>query len=119
MLSFISFLSLLGFFSFSVTQEITPKILFSGFIYEAAPFPSCHASTLVETSDGILAAWFGGTYERHPDVSIYASHRKSGGWSAPALVADGIENKVFRNPTWNPVLHRKKDGEIVLFYKDF
>ena len=118
MLSYVSFISLLGFFSFSEPKEITPKILFSGFIYETAPFPSCHASTLVETSDGILAAWFGGTYERHPDVSIYASHRKNGGWSTPALVADGIENKVFRNPTWNPVLHRKKDGEIVLFYKE-
>ena len=33
-------------------------------------------------------------------------------------MADGIENKVFRNPTWNPVLHRKKDGKIVLFYKE-
>ena len=52
MLSYVSFISLLGFFSFSEPEEITPKILFSGFIYETAPFPSCHASTLVETSDG-------------------------------------------------------------------
>lgn len=118
MLHYISFLSLLGFFSISDTKEITPKVLYSGFIYESAPFPSCHASTLVETSDGILVAWFGGTYERHPDVSIYTSYKKNGVWSTPALAADGIENKVFRNPTWNPVLHRKKDGKIVLFYKE-
>lgn len=118
MLSYISFLSLLGLFSFSQKKESPPKILFSGFIYETAPFPSCHASTLLETPDGVMAAWFGGTYERHPDVSIYTSHRKNGEWSTPALAADGIENEVFRNPTWNPVLHRKNDGEIVLFYKE-
>ncbi|SDA56047.1 Predicted neuraminidase (sialidase) [Algoriphagus alkaliphilus] len=118
MLSYISFLSLLGLFSFSQKKESPPKILFSGFIYETAPFPSCHASTLLETPDGVMAAWFGGTYERHPDVSIYTSHRKNGEWSIPALAADGIENEVFRNPTWNPVLHRKNDGKIVLFYKE-
>lgn len=94
------------------------KVLKSGFIYESAPFPTCHASTLVETPEGILAAWFGGTYERHPDVSIYTSLLQKGTWSTPKLVADGIENEVFRNPTWNPVLHRKPDGKLVLFYKE-
>ena len=38
------------------------------FIYDAAPFPSCHAATVVETSKGLVSAFFGGTYERHPDV---------------------------------------------------
>lgn len=118
MLQFISFLSFLGLFSFSNPEKRDIKILSSGFIYETAPFPSCHASTLLETSDGVMAAWFGGTYERHPDVSIYTSHRKNGTWSIPVLVADGIENETFRNPTWNPVLHRKNDEEIVLFYKE-
>ena len=118
MLQFISFLSLLGLFSFSNAENRDIKILSSGFIYETAPFPSCHASTLLETPDGVMAAWFGGTYERHPDVSIYTSHRKNGTWSTPEWAADGIENEVFRNPTWNPVLHRKNDGTIVLFYKE-
>lgn len=95
-----------------------PEILKAGFIYESAPFPSCHASTLLETEHGILAAWFGGTYERHPDVSIYTSKLTNGNWSTPELVADGIENEVFRNPTWNPVLHRLQNGEIALFYKE-
>ena len=27
-----------------------------------------------------LVAWFGGTYERHPDVSIYISLFKDGVW---------------------------------------
>lgn len=100
-------------------ERVEVKILKSEFIYETAPFPSCHASTLVETPDGILASWFGGQYERHPDVSIYTSMLKDNKWSTPVLVADGIENKDFRNPTWNPVLYRNPDnGQIVLFYKE-
>lgn len=100
-------------------DSIEVKILKSEFIYETAPFPSCHASTLVETPEGILASWFGGQYERHPDVSIYTSMLQDNTWSTPVLVADGIENKDFRNPTWNPVLYRNPDsGQIVLFYKE-
>ncbi|MFW6245984.1 MAG: hypothetical protein ACOC13_00900, partial [Tangfeifania sp.] len=39
-------------------------IVKSEFIYEAddVSFPSCHASTIVETSGGLVAAWFGGEY---------------------------------------------------------
>lgn len=94
------------------------KILASEFIYDEAPYPSCHASTLVETRQGIMASWFGGTYERHPDVSIYTAILIDGKWSTPDLVADGVENKDFRNPTWNPVLYQNPNGQLVLFYKE-
>ena len=40
-------------------------------IYEEAPFPSAHASTVVETPGGVAAAWFGGTDEGEPDVGIW------------------------------------------------
>ncbi len=84
------------------------------FIYETAPFPSCHASTLVEVEPGlILAAWFGGTDEKDPDVGIWISHRKDGKWSAPVEVAqhEGVA-------TWNPVLWKdNQTGEIQLYYK--
>ena len=44
------------------------------FIYETAPFPQCHASTIVQSRDGTLvAAWFGGTREKHADVGIWVS----------------------------------------------
>ncbi len=82
------------------------------FIYEAAPFPSCHAATLAEVRDGILAAFFGGTHERHPDVCIYTARRVDGRWGEPVNVAHGDGQ-----PTWNPVLFRPKNGPLMLFYK--
>lgn len=110
---------ILSLFSFlSNPDKPNVKILSSGFIYEKAPTPECHASTLVETENGILASWFGGTYERHPDVNIYTARLTDGSWSTPKIVADGVENKDFRNPTWNPVLYQNPNGQTVLFYKE-
>lgn len=118
-MKFLPILLLLPLVNFLPTKNpIEVKVLRSEFIYESAPFPACHASTLLETSEGILAAWFGGTYERHPDVSIYTSLLQNGKWSTPKMVADGVENKDFRNPTWNPVLYQNPNGQIVLFYKE-
>ena len=41
-----------------------PGFVKAEFIYETAPFPSCHASTIVETKSGLVSAWFGGTPNR-------------------------------------------------------
>src|SRR5688572_2054180 len=58
------------------------------FIYEKAPYPSCHASTIVEIAPGeLLAAWFGGTGEGKPDVAIWGARRKDGKWSEPVELA--------------------------------
>ncbi len=87
------------------------------FLYEKAEFPSCHAGTLAETPEGLVAAFFGGEYERHPEVCIYVSHLQNGEWSASMNVADGIQNDTLRYPTWNPVLFQVPNGELLLFYK--
>jgi predicted neuraminidase len=92
-------------------------VVASAFIFEKAPFPSCHASTIVESNGGIIAAWFGGTEERHPDVGIWLSHYKDGQWTPPVEVANGVESPTKRYPTWNPVLFQPKDGPLMLFYK--
>ncbi len=95
-----------------------PGLKSTEFIFESAPFPACHASTIVETADGLLAAWFGGTHERHPDVGIWVAHRKKDGiWSEPMEVANGVVSASERYPCWNPVLFRPKNGLLMLFYK--
>ena len=100
-----------------LSENVKAEILASEFIYDEAPFPQCHASTIVKTDKGLLASWFGGTYERHPDVSIYTSECLNGKWSSPALTADGIINDTLRYPCWNPVLFKRDNGDIVLYYK--
>ncbi len=92
-------------------------VLVKEFIYESAPFPSCHASTLAETPDGLAAAWFGGTREKNPDVEIYFSILKNGKWSTPVSVANGIQHADKRYPCWNPVLFQVPNGQLILFYK--
>ncbi len=88
------------------------------FIYQKndVPFPSCHASTIIENANGLLAAWFGGTEERNPDVGIWISHYTSGKWSVPVELANGIQHKSKRYPCWNPVLYNT-GKQILLFYK--
>lgn len=100
-----------------------PAVRSAGFLYEQAPFPQCHASTLVETSAGtLLAAFFGGTHEKHPDVGIWLTRREDGRWTAPVEVAHGVQyarsdGTLIRYPTWNPVLFQPRNGPLMLFYK--
>lgn len=98
-------------------ENLSVEVLSSEFIYETASFPSCHASTVLETENGLLAAWFGGSYESHPDVSIYCSSWDGTTWSTPTLAADGIVSDSLRFPCWNPVLFHLESGAIALFYK--
>lgn len=92
-------------------------VLTSEFIYETAPYPSCHASTIAETKGGVVAAWFGGTRERAPDVGIWVARKVDGKWTTPVEVADGVQESGPRLPCWNPVLFQPKNGPVMLFYK--
>lgn len=89
----------------------------SEFIYEQAPFPSCHASTIAETERGLVAAWFGGTHEKHADVGIWVSRRGNDGWSEPVEAANGVQEDGKRFPCWNPVLFQPRGEPLMLFYK--
>ncbi|MDF1823951.1 MAG: exo-alpha-sialidase [Verrucomicrobiales bacterium] len=96
-----------------------PGFLSEGFIYDKAPFPQCHASTIVETTRGLVAAWFGGTKEKNPDVEIWSSYHDGAGWTKPRRFANGIQHSELRYPTWNPVLYQPEDenAPLMLFFK--
>src|SRR6478672_1672657 len=99
--------------------DANAAVISSEFIFEKAPFASAHASTIVQTRGGLIAAWFGGSAEGESDVGIWLSHRQdSGKWSAPVEVATGVtDNRRF--PCWNPVPFQAAgpDGPLLLFYK--
>jgi predicted neuraminidase len=92
-------------------------ILVDEFIFDTAPFPESHAATIAETPKGLMAAWFGGTKERNPDVEIWVSRRENNHWTKPVSVANGIVNDTLRYPTWNPVLYQVPKGDLLLLYK--
>jgi predicted neuraminidase len=111
-----TFLSLL-FFAQTAFGQTAKGVLKSEFIYEKAPFPSCHASTLAETPKGIVAAWFGGTHENNPDVGIWFSQLVNDKWTAPVEVANGVQADGKRYASWNPVLFQMPNGPLLLFFK--
>lgn len=114
------------FNDFSFTTHVEPVLLAAlliplvglaevreEFVFENAPFASCHASTLVETENGdLLVAWFGGSAEGNSDVAIWMSRSSRNAWSKPLrLISEpGVA-------TYNPVLFRTLDNLLWLSYK--
>ena len=106
--------SLLFVWAFSARAQIEK----SAFIYETAPYPSCHASTIEEIPSGLVAAWFGGKHEKNPDVGIWVSQYVNGKWDTPVEIANGVQGDGRRYPLWNPVLFQVPGKELILFYKE-
>lgn len=116
------------FFAFSPSNHLSSRsladypnqsnaVIRTEFIFERAPFAQCHASTIAETKKGLVAAWFGGTRERNPDVGIWVSQYVNGKWSLPVETANGAQPNGERFPCWNPVLFQSAKGPLLLFYK--
>jgi len=98
-----------------------PGVVSAEFVFKKAPFRSCHASTVVESGDAIVTAFFGGHREGHPSVGIWLSRKTGKGndcvWSPPVEVANGHQPSGERFPCWNPVLYQASGGPLMLFYK--
>jgi predicted neuraminidase len=82
--------------------------------YLPAPTAQCHASNLLILDDGdILCAWFGGSQEGKPDISIYLARLTKGSktWSSARKVTfDSTRSEQ------NPVLFQKSADELWLLY---
>jgi predicted neuraminidase len=100
-----------------VAPPRTGPIVQSEFLFDTAPFASVHASTIVESDSGLVAAWFGGSVEGAADVAIWLSRRVGGRWTAPVQVARGSDPGGARSPCWNPVLFQVGRGMLQLYYK--
>jgi predicted neuraminidase len=102
-----------------------PGIIEAQFLFDKAPFRSCHASTIAETKDNFISAYFAGTDEGNKDVGIWISikPKDSSTWLKPFEVANGIQYSLIptkeqmRHPCWNPVLYQADNGKLLLFYK--
>jgi predicted neuraminidase len=92
-------------------------VLRAEFICEQTPTRSSHASTVVETGQGLVAAWFGGTEEQAADVGIWLSRHDGSGWAVPERVATGRMLDGTPCACWNPVLFQPGGGALMLFYK--
>lgn len=101
----------------AVKTDNNSAVVLSSFIFEKAPFASCHASTIAETKHGLVSAWFGGSNESNPDVAIWLSRYINNRWTDPQKVADGTELNGRQVACWNPVLFQPRLGPLFLFYK--
>jgi predicted neuraminidase len=89
----------------------------SELVFQSAPFATAHASTIAESSGGLVAAWFAGPFEGAPEVAIWVSRLSGGRWTPPAEAANGAQPAGTRLPCWNPVLYQPPNGPLMLFYK--
>ena len=88
------------------------------FVFTKAKFPQCHASTICETTRGLVVAWFGGTKEKAKDVGIWVSYHDGGRWSCARGVGQRRAARRARHPCWNPVLYQPPgDAPTLLFFK--
>ena len=90
------------------------RILANEFVIPFRDGWECHASHLLPLDDGkVFCVFFYGSREGNGDVRIYGSVRTLDcRWSEPIPLSedDGV-------PHWNPVLFKRDDGAIELFYK--
>jgi predicted neuraminidase len=99
-------------------MEAVVQTISRPYSYKEAYLPTataqCHASNLLLLTNGdLLCAWFGGSMEGKPDISIYLSRLISGqqSWSeTEKMTEDSTRSEQ------NPVLFRAPFGDLWLLY---
>ncbi len=111
---------LLMLFGACTARASEEAVVLREFVFERAPFPESHASTVIELADRtLMVAWFGGSSEGENDVRIWTARKPPGsdGFEAPVAVAAEVDVQDSPVPTWNPVLFQPSEGPLLLFYK--
>jgi len=87
----------------------------SRFIFDEIPQrPSCHCASMAELPGGeLLATWYAGTHEGHPDVAILCARLPSGAraWTAPEVLVD-----IPGRPGGNTVVFHDGERTLLHFY---
>ena len=112
-----SFMFALTWLSVKLAAAGDPAIVLSEHVFTDKPTPECHASTIVETPAGLVAAWFAGKEEGTNDVGIWLARRDAKSWSKPVEIFNGAQPNGTRHPCWNPVLFQQPGGPLHLFFK--
>ena len=110
--------TLTDFESAPIQMEAVVQTISRPYSYKEAYLPTetaqCHASNLLLLPNGdLLCAWFGGSMEGKPDISIYLSRLISGqqSWSeTEKMTEDSTRSEQ------NPVLFRAPFGDLWLLY---
>jgi predicted neuraminidase len=80
----------------------------------SGPFSTAHAPTIIKLDDGdLLCAWFAGSFEGSPDISIVLSkfNHESGEWNEPKVVS-----KDDTRSEQNPSFFKAPDQSVWLIY---
>jgi len=85
-------------------------------VFEDGRFPYAHMPTITEIDGGLAVAFYAGTTEGHSDVCIWFSCYLNAQWSAPQMIAEGIEHNGSRYACWDPKIVRRNGAELILFY---
>ncbi|BCL17945.1 sialidase family protein [Micromonospora sagamiensis] len=71
----------------------------------------CHGSTVCALDGTFVVAWFEGDHEGAANSRIRLCAGTGDEWSEPVVVSGDLA------PCWNPVLHRRVDGDLLLYFK--
>lgn len=66
---------IVAMFPAATRAEVLVELRSSEFIFAPRTWGQSHSPTIVETSEGLVAAWYAGPYEGHPNVEIYLRTR--------------------------------------------
>jgi alpha-L-rhamnosidase len=82
------------------------------------PTPEVHAASITQRANGdMVAVWFGGTAEGHPDVGVWQSEFNGIQWSAPHEIAPSTFTSGTQGSIFNPVVYSVPDSDrLLLFY---